>query len=221
MITFVILYIVAAYLLGAIPFGYLAGRLNGIDLREHGSHNIGATNVVRVLGKTWGIPVFILDFLKGYLPVILSGSIIDMWATCGTGEIAWLKAIVFVLVSFATVLGHTYTCFLGFKGGKGVATTAGVLMALSFPMFAIALATWVVALLLFRYVSVASITSAIGMVVGGGYAYGFFKPGGLTWRPEVVIIGFLVAVAALVIVRHRSNIVRIMSGTEPKVFSRK
>ena len=122
-----LIYIVAAYLIGSVPFGYLAGRMNGLDLREHGSRNIGATNAVRVLGKKWGIPVFVCDFLKGYLPLLfmaqhLGGDV----TTFDAAQMGW-----FLGVLFALVLGHTFTCYLNFKGGKGVATTGGCLFAVS------------------------------------------------------------------------------------------
>lgn len=213
------LYIIVSYLIGAIPFGYLAGRLKGIDLREHGSHNIGATNAIRVLGKACGIPVFVMDFLKGFLPVYC-------WACfapdlLGMGASPWLMSTVLVLVCLATILGHTYTCYLHFKGGKGVATTAGVLMALSPQMLGMALGVWLVVFLTSRYVSLASIVAAVAMVIAGLYCYGFFVPDGMEWRPDAIVVIFLLLVAVLVIAKHRSNIARLVHGTEPKAFSGK
>lgn len=117
-----IAWIVFYYLIGAIPFGYLAGRIRGIDLRQQGSRNIGATNAWRVLGWKWGLSVFILDFLKGFIPVF--GAL--NWLPFLTGDAGgWDFNVLVVLSCFAVILGHTYTCFLGFRGGKGVATTAG------------------------------------------------------------------------------------------------
>lgn len=217
-----ILYIALSYLVGAIPFGFLAGKLNGIDLREHGSGNIGATNVLRLLGKSWGIGVFILDFAKGWLPAF--GWIHLIAPRCfdpASPQGAWWTAAGLVLTCLATVLGHTYTCFLRFKGGKGVATTAGVLFALSPLMALISVAGWVGVLLMTRYVSVASMAAGLFMIAAAMYDFGFFEPQGLTWRPEILIILFLAVVAALVIWKHRSNIARIREGVEPRVFERK
>ncbi len=213
------LYIIVSYLVGAIPFGYLAGRIKGVDLREHGSHNIGATNAVRVLGKSLGVPVFVMDFLKGFIPVFC-------WARFSTSLMGgdsspWISALILVLVCLACILGHTYTCYLQFKGGKGVATTAGVLMALSPPTFGIAIGAWLLVFLMSRYVSLASIIASVVMVVSALYCYGFFAEGGFIWRPEAVVIIFLLLVAILVIAKHRSNISRLMQGTESKAFSRK
>ena len=117
MIAWIVLYIAASYLVGAVPFGYLAGRIRGLDLRREGSCNIGATNAWRVLGWKWGLSVFALDFLKGFVPVF--GAL--NWLPFLTGDAGgWDFNAVVVLVCFAVVLGHTYTCFLGFRGGKGV-----------------------------------------------------------------------------------------------------
>ena len=113
MTAWIVLYIAASYLVGAVPFGYLAGRCRGLDLRKEGSCNIGATNAWRVLGWRWGAPVFALDFLKGFIPVF--GAL--HWLPFLTGDSAgWDFNTAVVLVCFAVVLGHTYTCFLGFKG---------------------------------------------------------------------------------------------------------
>lgn len=141
MIAWIVLYIAASYLVGAVPFGYLAGRIRGLDLRREGSCNIGATNAWRVLGWKWGLSVFALDFLKGFVPVF--GAL--NWLPFLTGDAGgWDFNAVVVLVCFAVVLGHTYTCFLGFRGGKGVATTAGVLFALNPVVACVALGAWLV-----------------------------------------------------------------------------
>ncbi|MDO5450382.1 MAG: glycerol-3-phosphate 1-O-acyltransferase PlsY [Akkermansia sp.] len=209
------LYIVAAYLIGAIPFGYLAGRLNGIDLREHGSCNIGATNAVRVLGKKWGIPVFLLDFAKGYVPLLLMKLHLGGDATqFGAGEMGW-----FLGVMFALVMGHTYTCYLGFKGGKGVATTAGCLLALSPLIGGCALAAWVLFMALTRYVSLSSMLAGVVMLLAGGYE--FWWADAALRTPDAMVLGLLTLIFILVVYKHRSNIVRLCRGTEPKAFSKK
>lgn len=210
-----ILYIVAAYLIGSIPFGYLAGRLNGIDLREHGSHNIGATNAVRVLGKKWGIPVFICDFLKGFLPLLFVkeqlGGTVELF---DADQMAWLLGVLAALI-----LGHTYTCFLGFKGGKGVATTAGCLFALSLPIGLAVLVTWVVGMVLTRYVSLSSMLAAVAMVTAAVQV--FWLEDGELAAADAMVITLLFLVCVLVVFKHRSNITRLCNGTEPKAFSKK
>ncbi len=209
-----ILYIAAAYLIGSIPFGYLAGRLNGIDLREHGSHNIGATNAVRVLGKRWGIPVFICDFLKGYVPLLLMKEHLGGDATVfGTGQMLWL-----IGVMFALILGHTFTCFLHFKGGKGVATTGGCLIALSPTVGAGAFAAWFLCMFCTRYVSLSSIVAGLGMIASGTWVF-WLRDGELS-TADALVLGLLIVIFVLVTVKHRANLVRICQGTEPKAFSK-
>ena len=210
-----ILYIVAAYLIGSVPFGYIAGRLNGIDLREHGSRNIGATNAVRVLGKGWGIPVFVMDFLKGFAPLLymkyhLGGDITEF----SPAAMGW-----FLGVMFALILGHTFTCFLKFKGGKGVATTGGCLFALSPWVGGAALLSWIVSMIFTRYVSFSSIMAGVGMIVAAGIElWGEEKAYSVA---DYMVLGLLAIILVLVTVKHRTNIVRIMNGTEPKAFARK
>ncbi len=210
-----ILYILAAYLIGSVPFGYLAGRLNGIDLREHGSRNIGATNAVRVLGKKWGIPVFICDFLKGYVPLLLMKEHLGGDATLFSSE----QMLWFIGVMFALILGHTFTCFLHFKGGKGVATTGGCLFALSPCIGCAALGAWILSMVCTRYVSLSSIVAGVGMMAAGCYIF-WFEDAALS-TADAFILGLLFLVFVLVTVKHRSNIVRICQGTEPKAFSKK
>ncbi len=208
-------YVIAAYLIGSIPFGYLAGRMNGIDLREHGSCNIGATNAVRVLGKKWGLPVFFCDFMKGNLPLAymihhLGGEI----TTLSTPDMAWA-----ISVMFALILGHTFTCFLGFKGGKGVATTGGCLIALSPTVGIVTIATWVISMIFNRYVSLSSMLAGVGMMGSGFYVFIYqdHSVSGGDW----LVMSLFAAIFILVVVKHRTNIVRLMNGTEPKAFSKK
>lgn len=207
-----LVFAICSYLFGAIPFGYLAGRARGVDLREHGSRNIGATNALRVLGKPIGIAVFLCDFTKGFLPVFL-------WKEYGTFSSGWDLNAGLVIIGLSAILGHTYTCFLHFRGGKGVSTAAGVLFAISPIMGAVSLAAWFIFLLAFRYVSLASMLASVLMVCMGFYVFGFFDPGGWAWRPEWVVMLFLILVALLVIVKHRSNVIRMAQGIEPKAFS--
>ena len=210
-----VIYIVAAYLIGSVPFGYLAGRLNGLDLREHGSCNIGATNAVRVLGKKWGIPVFICDFLKGYVPLLLMKLHLGGDATqFSAADMGW-----FLGVLFALVLGHTFTCFLKFKGGKGVATTGGCLFAVSPLVGAVSVASWVLMMLLTRYVSLSSMFAGVGMMVTAVYV--FYMMDGTMSMADSMVLGLLGFIFLLVVWKHRTNIVRLCNGTEPKAFSKK
>lgn len=206
--------IVAAYLIGSVPFGYIAGRLNGLDLREHGSCNIGATNAVRVLGKKWGIPVFICDFLKGLLPLLYMRWHLGWDTTCFTAaQMGW-----FLGVMFALVLGHTFTCFLGFKGGKGVATTGGCLMAVSPLIGGSALVCWILSMVATRYVSLSSMVAGLGMLAAAIWLY---AQDGAFSAADWMICGLLLVIFVLVVYKHRTNIVRLCQGTEPKAFSRK
>lgn len=208
MVIFVVV-VAGSYLLGSIPFGYLIGRIRGIDVRQAGSCNIGATNVVRVLGKRYGYPVFILDFLKGFGAVKLS----MLLAT--RPPPGWNSPEVFgVIAAASSVVGHCYPLWLRFKGGKGVATSAGALFALTALGGLIALATWIAIFWLTHYVSVASITAALVLP---------FAILVISWRNQSAktIFYFLICAAGLVIWRHRSNLTRLMRGTEPRFNRRK
>ncbi len=207
------LYILAAYVIGSIPFGYLAGRLNGVDLREHGSHNIGATNAIRVLGKRWGVPVFICDFLKGYAPLLG----MKLWLGGDATLFSPGQMGVFLATMFALVLGHTFTCFLRFKGGKGVATTAGCLFALSPTVGGVALGAWVLSMLLTRYVSVSSMVAGLAMIVAAALV--FWRRDGRLTESDAMVLVLLFVIFVLVVYKHRSNIARLCKGTEPKAFS--
>ena len=157
MLTFAVV-VIASYLLGSIPFGYLAGRMAGIDIRNCGSGNVGATNVIRTLGKGYGYPVFALDFLKGLGAVKVSILI----ATRMQSE--WNPPEMFGIVgAISSVLGHSFPIWLRFKGGKGVATSAGALFGLAPVAALVGVAIWIVTFWLTRYVSVASIAAAAAL----------------------------------------------------------
>ena len=211
-----IAWIVFYYLIGAIPFGYLAGRIRGIDLRQQGSRNIGATNAWRVLGWKWGLSVFILDFLKGFIPVF--GAL--NWLPFLTGDAGgWDFNVLVVLSCFAVILGHTYTCFLGFRGGKGVATTAGVLFAINPVVACVALASWLVVMGISGIVSLASLVAAVVMIAAGWWIYPLCQDGDVS--PQILYVAFFTVVGALVILKHRSNIARLLNGTEHSFYSKK
>lgn len=216
MIAWIVLYIAVSYLVGAVPFGYLAGKCRGVDLRKEKSCNIGATNAWRVLGWKWGLPVFILDFLKGFAPVF--GAM--YWLPLLTGnKIGWDFTAVVVLVCFAVVLGHTYTCFLGFKGGKGVATTTGALFALNPVIAIIALGTWLVVTGISGIVSLGSLVAAAVMIVAGWWAYPLQEDG--VWVPQLLYVAFFTVIGLLVVFKHRSNMGRLLNGTEHSFYSKK
>ena len=194
-----------AYLLGSVPFGFLFAKSRGKDIRTLGSGNIGATNVFRSVSKTLGLLTFLMDFLKGLAGVLLIPRIAML--ACGGGFNGAVPEYLDLLCGIMTVAGHNWTCFLGFKGGKGVATSAGMLLGLTPPGVGIAFALWVILFVCTRYVSVASIGAAvaIGIVV---WPLMDGKPG---WP---VTPGVLTAMAALTIWKHRSNIKRLIDGTE-------
>jgi len=201
--------LIGSYLLGSIPFGYLAGRLAGIDIRKAGSGNVGATNVVRVLGKRYGYPVFALDVLKGLGAVKIS----VLMAPGRPPD--WNSPEIFgILAAMSSVLGHLYPPWLKFNGGKGVATSAGALLALTPVATLIGVAIWTIVFWLTRYVSLASITAAVVLPI---VILVVSSHGQNTGKPLVYASA---CVAAVVIWRHRSNLSRLMRGTEPR-FTRK
>jgi len=191
-----------AFLLGSVPTGYLVARAKGVDIRKHGSGNIGATNVFRTLGKPLGIFVFLVDALKGFTAVWLG---IRYGGGC-----EWAG----IVAAVAVIAGHNYTPWLGFKGGKGIATSAGVLLALM-PWAVLAIAVvWVLVFKISRYVSLASICAAAALPVAVGLLW-FSGCGG-----NGPLLAFSLAISALAIWRHRTNIQRLREGTESR-FERK
>ena len=205
--------VLAAYVLGSIPFGFLAGRLKGIDIRTVGSGNIGATNVGRALGRTWSLVVFVLDLLKGFGPTLAAKVWLARWFTAEAGP-EWAGQVLTMCVGAATILGHMLPVFLRFRGGKGVATGLGLLTAISFPTAAAALGTWMIVLGLWGYVSLGSILAAASYPVW--YAV-MARLSATPLQEEPWIWAFTTALCALVVWRHRSNLGRIIAGTEPKM----
>jgi glycerol-3-phosphate acyltransferase PlsY len=196
---------VGGYLLGSLPTGYLVARARGMDIRQQGSGNIGATNVFRALGKPAGIFVLLVDAAKGALAAGVLPALAGRFAGSGAPLSAeWLA----VVAGVAAILGHNYTCWLGFKGGKGIATSAGVLLVLIPAGLGLALATWLVVFLLWRYVSLASIVAAAALPL-------------LVWLTGAssTLVGVACLLGALAVYKHRSNIQRLRAGTESR-FSR-
>jgi acyl phosphate:glycerol-3-phosphate acyltransferase len=188
-----------SYLLGAVPFGLLLVRVSkGIDLRKFGSGNIGASNALRAAGKPIGYAVFALDALKGWVPTFVFAGLFASAPPASTA----LR----VLCGGAAVLGHCFPVYLGFRGGKGVATACGVLLALDWIAFLIGGAAWIATLALSHYIGLASMVMACVFAV----AVWVRQPS------EHALIGASVLLALLIIARHRSNISRMLAGTEPK-----
>jgi len=206
--------IIAAYLLGSIPFGLLIAKAHGKDLRSIGSGNIGATNVSRALGRKWAYVCFVLDVLKGLIPMLATmliaepDSVLTLWL--------WLA------VGCAAILGHIFPIYVKFKGGKGVATSFGVALGL-WPYYTIcvlfAAVVWVVVVLIWRYVSLASIAASVtfplvlaaAIILTPGWDFGNLWP---------VLIA-AVAIPVMVIIRHRENVKRLLVGTESKIRQKK
>jgi glycerol-3-phosphate acyltransferase PlsY len=188
----------ASYVVGATPFGFVAGKARGIDIRDHGSGNIGATNVFRVLGKPVGITVFLLDLLKGLVPVLVT-----RWLA-GTSDLAP------ILAGIGAIIGHNFTFWLRFRGGKGIATSAGALLALLPVAMICGLAVWFVLFFASRYVAVASIGAALTVPIVTA----------IKDLHDLPMLVFSILISFLAIVRHRSNIQRLLAGTENR-FERK
>ncbi len=199
----VFLAIILAYFLGAIPTAYIFGKvLKGIDIREFGSGNVGATNVFRIVGKVPGIIVLLLDFLKGFVAVkyipVLFNEIFSVDLT--------LNGSVLLLLAAAAITGHIWTVFLKFKGGKGVATTAGVMVALSPWVFLAGLAVWVVIFSVWKYVSLASIIASVALPVFA-----------LISGADVGFVIFCSILCLVGVYKHRANIRRLIQGVENKI----
>jgi acyl-phosphate glycerol 3-phosphate acyltransferase len=189
-----------SYLLGAVPFGYIVARLRGVDIFHAGSGNIGATNVGRVLGRKFGFFVFVLDFLKGALPVALTGHYLS--------EVPWAA----VAAGLAAFVGHMFPVYLRFRGGKGVATATGVVAVLLPGPTAAALLVWVSVVAAAGYVSLASVLAALTLA-----AVRLLTTPEPFAADEITITGFSLLAAALVLVRHRSNLARLSRGEESRI----
>jgi len=198
-----------AYLLGSIPSGYLIGKSRGVDLRTQGSGNIGATNALRVLGKKWGYLCFALDAGKGVLSVLLAKYTI-------APAVGLDPVISSIVAAVCTVLGHNFPVWLKFKGGKGVATSAGAVIGLfPLPVFVCSVLVWVITFKVTRIVSVASMLGAISLSLALLVLWLLHSSGVVLAQ---VVIG--IALSAMMIWRHRSNIARLMAGTEPRFEKR-
>lgn len=202
------LFLGLCFLCGSVPFGLLIGFMAGKDVRKEGSGNIGFTNVLRVCGKAWGIPVLLLDMGKGFLPVFFLPEVL-----CGGDDMDFYRA----MGGICAVFGHNFSPWLRFKGGKGVATGAGVLAALVPQPFLIGLGLWLFLVVLFRYVSIGSMCGSAMVFVMRCYLTreDFFSLNNL----PATIMTFLIW--SLVMISHRENIRRLMRGQENKIGTKK
>lgn len=195
------LFIMAAYLLGSIPFGLIAGyQIKGLDIREHGSKNIGATNVSRVVGKKWGIAVLLLDALKGYVACVLPA---------GFGQPPDISFQ--LLLGVSAILGHSFPVWLKFKGGKGVATSLGVFLAIAWLPTLITFALWILCFAITHIISISSLVAAVVF------------PAMIVWRyagtPGIkFLLPVSILLAGFIFYTHRTNIQRLRQGTEKKLF---
>jgi glycerol-3-phosphate acyltransferase PlsY len=220
----VVLFVVVplvSYLVGSVPFGLLLGKLKGIDIREHGSGNIGATNAGRVLGRRWGYTCFLLDVAKGFGPVFIVGWLIrsDLSSVPATmSQCSWL------LAGIGALLGHVLPVWLKFRGGKGVATGLGVVVGF-WPFLTvaglIAFGLWIIITGVSRYVSLGSVVAAGAfplLVAGVNRLWlGSWQAVGELWPLGI----FALALPTLIIIRHRGNISRLLAGTENKIGRKK
>jgi len=210
-----------AYLIGSIPFGVILGKIKGVDIRKVGSGNVGATNVGRVLGRRWGYTCFLLDVIKGFLPSFIAGILIGVIRFDGealgsmptlTQQLAWL------IVAGGAIMGHVFNVWLGFRGGKGVATSLGAGFGV-FPYFTfpalLAFTVWMIVALISRYVSLASIIGCSAFLP----IFVLLHLGniGELWLFTV----FTSTIVVLVNVTHRANIKRLIAGTESKIGEKK
>ena len=231
---------VLAYLIGSIPFGVIIARSRGIDIRKHGSGNVGATNVFRVVGKSFGITCLFLDFLKGFLPVVLATNLLRITGEAPAISLPFLWGLtedysrdqqlfihtIQVVTALAAILGHNYSIFLRGNGGKGIATSAGVLVALMPLVFLGMLAVFIITLYVSGFVSLGSILAALSLPIlrhlgdrlrhvdGDKDQPSLWEAG--VWNKPLMI--FALVACFLAIWRHRSNIQRLFAGTEDRLI---
>ena len=193
-----------AYFIGSIPTGFLWAKARGIDIRTVGSGNIGATNVMRTLGKGPGITVLVIDAAKGFLPVYLAAQV--LFPKTNFIFVQQPSSALQIVCCLAVIAGHNWTCWLKFKGGKGVATSAGALAAMLPGPLVCVLALWAVVFGISRYVSLASIGAAAALPVATWF-----------WTHDLTLLGFTAILGGLAIYKHQANIQRLLAGTENRI----
>jgi glycerol-3-phosphate acyltransferase PlsY len=196
--------LIVSYLLGSIPTGFLVAKARGVDIRTVGSGNIGATNVFRYLGKPAGIFVLFVDALKGWVAVAAVANGVLLWLFPNSSET--FRDALQVCAGLAAILGHNFTCWLNFKGGKGIATSAGVLVALVPKALLIILVVWLILFILTRYVSLASICASAMLPFAQWFT-----------SHNLNLTGVTAVIAILAIYKHRANIKRLLNGTENRI----
>lgn len=205
----------AAYVIGSIPFGLIVGKAKGIDPRTAGSKNIGATNLGRLLGGRYFALVFLLDLLKGLIPVLAAGAILGFHIDNGQDCLLW------ILAGVAAILGHLFSIFLKFRGGKGVATSAGVILGI-YPYFffpgLFAMTIWLMVFLITRYVSLASIIGSLSFL--GLYIVVALLCGWPIEGAQLPLLCLGTAIPLLIVYKHRANIARLRAGTELRFTSK-
>lgn len=207
-IIYLLIFIVS-YLFGSIPWGYLIGKIKGIDIRKVGSGNIGATNVTRSIGKWYGKLCFLLDLLKGFLPVLIVSLMLRDHVFEDPHQLGQ------VIAALAAIIGHMFSVFMWFRGGKGISTMFGVLLGLSPLSFVVAGIVWLVIFAISRYVSMASIAACTVLPIVAT----LFSITNIYYHSIYVLI-FLYLMGLLAIIRHTANIKRLLNGTENR-FSKK
>ena len=195
------LWILGAYLVGGIPFGFLIGKARGVDVRTVGSKNIGATNVFRTVGKKWGLIAFACDVLKGLVPTVLAKRF--------AADPSWLP----LAVGVACVVGHMLTPYMKFRGGKGVATAFGMLIGLVPALVGVAFALFAAVFACSRYISLGSCSAAVFLMVAVWFP--ILGTAGYRDLPQCILVSLI---AAFVVFKHRANIGRLVSGTESKIY---
>ncbi|MDD5128365.1 MAG: glycerol-3-phosphate 1-O-acyltransferase PlsY [Candidatus Omnitrophica bacterium] len=202
--------LIASYLLGSIPTAYLFAKIKGIDIRKVGSGNIGATNAMRALGKRLGITVLLLDILKGLIVVVFLGDYFS------SKPVLWQEYNLRIIMGLCSICGHIWTIFLKFKGGKGIATSFGVLLGLALKLpglgivIGILVVTWLVVFLIWRMVSLASIVAAIVLPLSV-----------VILKQSAILATVSLILCVFVTIRHKSNLLRIFQGKEPRLYFNK
>jgi len=197
--------LLVSYTLGSFPTGAIAGRIHGVNIREHGSGNLGFTNVLRVLGPRAGIPVLVVDVLKGFVAVAAVAAIAGPASPLGPTGIR-------VAAGLAAVAGHIWPIFADFRGGKAVATAAGVFLALSPVATSVTIAVWLAVVFASKYVSIGSLAAAVALP----FAVGIESRARHVPQP-LLLVAAAAAVAIAIVVRHRANMRRLLAGTESRV----
>lgn len=226
-----IVFMVLAYISGSISFAYLLGKLRGVDIRVHGSGNVGASNVGRILGKKWGMICFVLDVLKGLVPVVVAGLVFGLMnkdlQSANSPDMSTIQAFLWVCVGIAAILGHMFSIFLKFKGGKGVATGFGAMVGLypylTWPALG-AMMVWLICVKFTRIISVASMAAALSLPL---WYFVTLIPRDMGSDSQISLlsevqdnIAFMIVTVVLaitVVFKHRSNITRLINGTEPRI----